>query len=134
MMSIKTAAPESTNKKSSSQREKMDDPTVAAANFWLPYIDRVKFWAEVGVIASLAVGLLAARIGAPFQKTIDDAKDLEIAQLTKDAARLSKEGDEARAAIVDATARQKAAELQLLRLQLPRGIDVTKFNGLNYSD
>jgi hypothetical protein len=89
------AAPE-INKSSSSPEENMDDPALATANFWLPYIDLIKTLAEAGVIVSLAVGLIAARVGAPMSKRIDDARELKIAQLTDDASRLSAEAQQLR--------------------------------------
>ncbi len=92
----------------------MDDQTLATANFWLPYIDRVKFWAEVGVIGSLAIGLIAARVAAPFQKTVDDAKDLKIAEL-------GKEANEAKAGAVRAQA--ELAKFRSPRLLPPKEME-----------
>jgi hypothetical protein len=101
MMRIKAAAPTSSNQKSSSQEVPMDDPSLASANFWLPYFETIKFWAEVGVIASLAIGLIAARIEAPFSKRVEDARELKIAQLTKDAASLTRQNLALQQHIVD---------------------------------
>jgi len=99
------------------------------ANFWEWIADK----AFILVVAFLAIEYITGRWAKPHREELDDARKLEIAQLTKDAARLSTEGDQARAAIAGANARaaqaeQKAAEADVARLRLeaklaPRSLD-----------
>jgi hypothetical protein len=65
-------------------------------------------------------------IGRPLEKIVDDARELEIKELTKETTRLKTEGDQARSAVADANARAaeslaaaKRSEEELAKYRAP---------------
>src|ERR1700722_14549835 len=112
-----SAARPAISPRSSSSRA-MTATDLIGAEYWATFWDWIADKAFIIVVIALAVEYISVRWAKPHREALDDARKLEIAQLTKDAARLSAEGNQARAAVADANARaaeasQKAAEAQL---------------------
>jgi hypothetical protein len=86
---------------------------VEAATYWLGWVRLIQliavFLVAVGVVAEFA----GEWISRPLEKFIDQARELQLAQLTKDAARLTTEGDLARKETA-----QAALQLEELRKQV----------------
>jgi hypothetical protein len=98
----------------------MDDPAVANALYWLSWMPLLRNIAAAIVVVGVALEFAEGWLSDPWRKIVDDAKELQIAQLTK-------AGDEARAAIAGANERaaeanQKAQEasLELAKFKAPR--------------
>jgi hypothetical protein len=51
----------------------------------------IEHWAFLVVVVALAIEFAALKLGAPYKKQIEEAKDLKIVQLTNDTARLKAE-------------------------------------------
>jgi len=74
-------------------------------------------WAFFGVVVALAIEFAALKFGAPHKKKLDEAKELQIAQLTTEAARLSAAEKDARVAIADANARAEQDRLARVKIE-----------------
>jgi hypothetical protein len=110
---------------------------LVGAEYWATFWEWIADKAFILVVAFLAIEYIAGRWAKPHREALEEAQKLEIAQLTKDAARLSKEGEEARAVTAAADARaaeasQKAAEAQLAleKFKAPRTISPDDHNRL----
>ena len=77
----------------------MENPTLASATLWLPYIESTKFWAEVGVVICLAIGVIADRIGAPLSKQVERARELQLANANTEAAKANERAAELKLAL-----------------------------------
>jgi hypothetical protein len=100
----------------------MDASEAVAAQYWLSVWDWIGDKAFLIVVVALAIEFLAARWAKPHREVLDHAREVQVAQLIKDAARLSKEGDDAKAAIAEANARAVEAQLALEKFKAPRVI------------
>jgi hypothetical protein len=76
---------------SSHQGDSVENPELANAAWWYWLWELVGTIAFLGVIVTLAIEFGAARLAAPYRKIIDDAKDLKIAELNNETARLRKQ-------------------------------------------
>jgi hypothetical protein len=96
----------------------MDSSALASAESWLSLIATAKLVAAFLVAIGVAIEFAGDWVSRPFEKIVSDAREQQMAELRKEASRLSAEAESARAAIADANARaaeagQKAAEAQL---------------------
>ena len=98
----------------------VEDPSVASALFWLSWMPTVRNIAAALVAAGVVMEFAEGWISEPWRKTVEDARTTQLAQL-------STELEASRAAIAEASARQKEAELQLQQLRFPRSLDNEKF-------
>jgi hypothetical protein len=89
--------------------EKMDQPEVISALSWISWFELLKRIGGFMVIAGVAIEVGGDWVSAPFHKIVDDARELQIVQLTRDAVRLTTEGD---------VARKETAEAKLQMEQL----------------
>jgi hypothetical protein len=108
----------------------MESSALENAESWISFF----WWFKLGAAALVAVGV-GMEFGGdwlsrPFEKTIENAQKLELAELHKqsddaklETARLSKEAETARAAIAEANARAVEARLALEKFKAPRTLD-----------
>jgi hypothetical protein len=92
---------------------------------------------DQGELASVSSWqLLGDWFSEPLQKKLDDARKLEIVQLTTEGQRLAKESETAKASIAAANARALEAQLQLEKLKAPRRINPGKVSAalINFKD
>jgi len=105
----------------------MDVSALDSAESWLAVI----WWAKLAAAGLVALGVAMEFggdwISRPFEKTIEDARKLELAELHKqsdeakvETARLSKEAEVARKETAE-------AQLQLQQMRFPRQLDTDKF-------
>jgi hypothetical protein len=66
----------------------MDAPEVVSALSWLSVIHKAKLIGGFLVAIGVAAEFLGDWIAAPFEKTVNDARELELAQLNNETARL----------------------------------------------
>lgn len=59
--------------------------------WWVWLWDEIDKWAFLGVVLALAIEFAALRLGAPYKKILESAKDLKIAELNNETARLRKQ-------------------------------------------
>jgi hypothetical protein len=69
----------------------MDGNELARAEYWAPLLETIADIAFGIVIVALAVELVAGRIAKRFERQIDAARELQIAELNNETARLRKE-------------------------------------------
>jgi len=101
----------------------MDQPEVISALAWISWFELLKRIGGFMVIAGVAIEVGGDWVSAPFHKIVDDARELQIVQLTRDAARLTTEGDVARKETAEAK-----LQLEQLRKQMgPRQIQSAAF-------
>ena len=101
----------------------MDASAVSSAESWLSVIATAKLIGAFLVAAGVVIEFGGDWIAAPYERTVKEARELELARLTAEA-------ETAKASIADAQARQKSAELDLRRLKElagPREINGAKF-------
>jgi|HubBroStandDraft_4_1064222.scaffolds.fasta_scaffold544330_1 hypothetical protein len=95
----------------------MSESELAIATRWSGIWEQVEHWAFFGVVVALAIEFAALKFGAPHKKKLDEAKELQIAQLTTEAARLSAAEKDARVAIADANARAEQDRLARVKIE-----------------
>jgi hypothetical protein len=98
----------------------MDSSELSSAASLLHWLSMIKYIGGAMVVIGVAAELLGDWFSEPLQKRLDDARRLEIAQLTTEGQRLSKEAESAKAAIADANARTAEAQAELARFKAPR--------------
>ena len=54
--------------------------------WWASFWGRIETWAFFGVVLTLAIEFAALRLGAPYKAKLDEARELQIAQLKKQTA------------------------------------------------
>jgi len=59
--------------------------------WWAWFWGQVENWAFLGVVVALAIEFAALKLGAPYKAKIEAAKDLKIAELNNETARLRKQ-------------------------------------------
>jgi hypothetical protein len=64
----------------------MGEKGLESALYWLPWIKTAKFWAGVLVGIGILGEISGDRLAAPLEKVIDDAREVQVARLSKDAA------------------------------------------------
>jgi hypothetical protein len=96
----------------------METAELSSASSWLHWLSVIKYVGGGMVVIGVAAELLGDWFSEPLQKKLEDARKLEIAQLTTEGQRLSKEAEIARAAIADANARAAEATRQAAQAQL----------------
>ena len=94
-----------------------------AATYWLGWLRLVQLVAVFLVAIGVAAEFAGEWISRPLEKVIDQARELQLTQLTKDTVRLSAEGEAARAAIAGANERAAQANLALEKLKGPRRLN-----------
>jgi hypothetical protein len=100
----------------------MEQAELASVSSWLHWLSLVKYIGGAMVVIGVAAELLGDWFSEPLQKKLDDARKLEIAQLTTEGQRLAKESESAKASIAEANARALEARLALERFKAPRTI------------
>jgi hypothetical protein len=100
----------------------MENPEVAAAVYWLGWLNLLKNVGAVLVVLGVAFELLGDWFSTPLSQKVDDARNAEIAALNNETARLSADAETARAQIANANARAAEAELRLVEFRRPRGV------------
>lgn len=98
----------------------MESAELSSASSWLHWLSVIKYVGGAMVVLGVVAELLGDWFSEPLQKKLDDARKLEIAQLTTEGQRLTKESDGAKAAIAEANARALEAQLALERFKAPR--------------
>jgi hypothetical protein len=68
-----------------------EDPALAAATYWAPVLETIADIAFAIVIVALAVELVSGRIAKRFERQIEQANELKIAELNNETARLRKQ-------------------------------------------
>jgi hypothetical protein len=63
----------------------METPAVINAEWWVDFWETVEHWAFLGVVLTLAIEFAATHFMKAPRKVIDDARQLEVAQLKNDA-------------------------------------------------
>jgi hypothetical protein len=108
----------------------VEQAELASASSWLHWLSLIKYIGGVMVVVGVAAELLGDWFSEPLQKKLDDFRKLEIAQLTTEGQRLSKDAETARASIAAANERaaqsEKAAaeaKLELEKFKAPRKLD-----------
>lgn len=91
----------------------MDQPELVSATSWLHWLSFVKYAGGIMVVVGVAAEVLGDWFSEPYQKKIEDARKLEIVQLSKEAAT-------AKSSIAQANARAAEAQLELKKLKTPR--------------
>jgi hypothetical protein len=91
----------------------MDKPEVISALTTLGWLDLIRRIGGFMVIAGVAIEVGGDWLSAPFHKTVEDARQLELS-------RLSAEATSSRAAIADANARALEAQAELEKFKGPR--------------
>jgi hypothetical protein len=84
----KSKAPNAANpaeNRKSSQEATMNE---SGAAWWASFWGQIEAWAFFGVVLMLAIEFVALKLGAPYKAQLDAAKDLKIAQLNNETARL----------------------------------------------
>ena len=89
----------------------MDSSALASAESWVYWIGIAKLVATFLVLAGVVIQLGGDWIVRPYEKVINDARNLQIAQLRSDA-------EKAGAAIADANARAQEAQARALQAQV----------------
>jgi hypothetical protein len=91
----------------------MENPAVISAKWWVYFWETVEHWAFLAVVLTIAIQFAAQHFLKSPRKIVDDARQIEVMQLTKDA-------ETARAQIAEAQARttEAQARLETLRRQL----------------
>ena len=96
----------------------MTETEIIDATYWAGFWSQLEHWAFFGVVLTLAVEFVALKLAEPHKTKIEAARELQTAQLVKDAARLTTEGDVARKETAEAK-----LQLEQLRKQMgPRTI------------
>jgi hypothetical protein len=101
----------------------MDQPEVVSALFVLGWIELIKRVGGFMVIAGVAIEVGGDWLSGPYHKIVDDARELEIAQLTNDAARLTSENF----ALQKVVAQRHVGAMSLL-IESPKSMD--NFEGM----
>ncbi|WP_316166120.1 MULTISPECIES: hypothetical protein [unclassified Bradyrhizobium] len=100
----------------------MEQAELASVSSWLNWLSLIKYIGGAMVVVGVAAELLGDWFSEPLQKKLDDARKLEIAQLTTEGQRLSKEAETARSSIAAANERAAEAQLALEKLKAPRSL------------
>jgi hypothetical protein len=101
----------------------MAEQKLAAAIYWLGWINLAKTLGFLVVVGGLTAALVAEIVGRPLQRTVDAAREEERQKHTTELTRLELEAQLARASMANMTARTREAELQLEKIRAPRLID-----------
>ena len=87
------------------------------ATYWLGWIRPIQLVAVFLVAVGVAAEFVGEWVGRPLEKIVEDARELHVAELTKDAKRLSSEAEAAKAAIAEANARAESERLERVKLE-----------------
>jgi hypothetical protein len=82
----------------------VNDPAVTSALYWLSRMPLVRNIAAALVVIGVAAEFLEGWISEPWRETVDCARELQMAQLSKDALRLSADAEAAKSEIAKANA------------------------------
>jgi hypothetical protein len=69
----------------------MNDVELAQATWWAWFWSEIEHWAFLAVVVALAIEFAALKFGAPHKERIETAKDVKIAELNNETARLRKQ-------------------------------------------
>ncbi len=104
----------------------MSDAELADHAWWSWFWTLSEHWAFFAVILALGIELVALKLGEPHKKAVDDAKDLKVAELSKETVRLSGDLEKSRTATAAAQ-----LELETVKKQVgPRTLDGALFQKL----
>jgi hypothetical protein len=78
----------------------MSDAELANAEWWASLWSQIENWAFFFVVVFLAIEFAALKFGSPYKATLDRARELKIAVLTKDAEELNKQNLELRKQLI----------------------------------
>jgi len=95
----------------------MSEADLADHTWWAWLWGEIEHWAFLAVVVALAIEFAALKLAAPHKEALDHARELKIAQLTEDAARLSVEAENAKAEIAKANEAAEKARLEQERLR-----------------
>lgn|SRR5262249_7330779 len=95
----------------------MDTPEIANAKYWAEWWEWIGDKAFIIVVVALTVEYLTGRWARPHRDALEHARETQVAQLTKDAARLSAEAETAKREIASANERAEQARLEQERLK-----------------
>ena len=98
----------------------MVESKLAAAIYWLGWLNLAKTAGFLIVVAGLTTALVAEIVGRPFQRTVDTAREEERLKYAGEVIRLEHEAQLAKASIANMSARTREAELQLEKMRAPR--------------
>jgi hypothetical protein len=101
----------------------MAESKLAAAIYWLGWLNLARTAGFLIVVAGLTTALVAEIVGRPFQRTVDTAREEEHLKYAGEVTRLDHETQLAKASVASLTARAREAELQLEKMRAPRLID-----------
>jgi len=82
----------------------VDDPAVTSALYWLSWMPLVRNVAAALVVIGVAAEFLEGWISEPWRETVEHARELQVAQLARDA-------DTAKADIAKGSFRSRPASL-----------------------
>jgi hypothetical protein len=97
----------------------MTDQEFSTAKWWAEFWTKVEHWAFLGVVITLAVEFVALRLGEPYKKKLDDAKDLKIEQLRSENLKLQE-----KLAPRTISSEQKVALVKFVESMGPHDLDV----------
>jgi hypothetical protein len=97
-MTKASAASPPNNSKSLSE-EPVENPSVTNAEWWAGLWENIEHWAFLGVVLTLAIEFAASHLLKAPRKIIDDARQLELVQLTREAETLRNQNLELEKAI-----------------------------------
>lgn len=98
----------------------MDQSELAAATSWLHWLTVVKYIGGAMVVIGVAAEVLGDWFSEPYQKKVEDARKLEIAQLTERAAQLSLDLEKERQKTAPrAWTKEQFEAIQTLKDQVP---------------
>lgn len=98
----------------------MADSKLAAAIYWLGWLNLAKTLGLLILVSGLTTALVAEIVSRPFQRTVDAAREEERLRHAGEVLRLEQEAQLAKASVANLTARTREAELALEKIRAPR--------------
>jgi hypothetical protein len=98
----------------------MADSKLAAAIYWLGWLNLAKTVGLLILVSGLTTALVAEIVSRPFQRTVDAAREEERLRHAGEVLRLEQEAQLAKASVANLTARTREAELALEKIRAPR--------------
>ena len=69
----------------------MTEAELATVTYWAEFWSGVEHWAFLGVVIALAIEFAALKFAAPYKEKLEAVKDLKIAELNNETAKLRKQ-------------------------------------------
>jgi hypothetical protein len=92
------------------QGARMDTPELANTKEWLFCLNLAKTVGGIGVFVALGIEIAADWFADPLREKIEQARELQISELTTEAARLTADAESSRKASAEANARMAEAQ------------------------